>query len=129
TASADPPAKPEPAAEPVPPPAPVAEAAPAPAAEPAAAAPAASGGDDYPAFKGAGACKMATKGRSPVAKACSEGGAKAAKKVMKAMLKQWSKSGGEKMECDACHMDDNDITKLADDAKEKFKKLEGVYKE
>jgi len=75
---------------------------------------------DEPA-KDAGKCTIATKGDSPVAKACAEGGIKAAKKVMKDMTKK-AKAAGVKFDCDDCHKDDTKYT-LSDDAGDKMKKM------
>jgi hypothetical protein len=69
-----------------------------------------------------GKCKLATKGDGPVAKACTEGGIKKAKQVMKDLLKQ-GKAAGLKHDCDDCHKDDADYAQLTDDAKDKFQKL------
>jgi hypothetical protein len=69
-----------------------------------------------------GKCKLATKGDSPVVKACTDGGIKKAKATMKDMVKQ-GKAAGVKMECDDCHKDEKQYDVLTDDAKDKFKKL------
>lgn len=75
--------------------------------------------------EGAGAakkpCTIATKGDSPIAKACAEGGLTAAKTAMKDLVKR-SKAAGTKFECDECHSDDQKYT-LTADAKDKFKKM------
>jgi hypothetical protein len=132
---------PAPAAEPAPPapppPAPeTAPAAPAPAPEAPAAAPAenASPAPKAPAARASAAkespsgaagpndCKLAIKGDSPVAKACREGGVKQAKAVMKDLVKR-AKDSGAKFRCDDCHKDPQDFTKLAADAKTRFKEL------
>jgi hypothetical protein len=78
------------------------------------------------AFTGVGragdtSCTIATKGDSPVAKACTEGGIKKAKAVMKKMVKD-AKAGGFTGDCDDCHKDDAKFD-LTDDAAEKFKKM------
>jgi len=118
-----PPAPPPPAPEPEPAPAPVEPApAPAPAEErtppPGSARPrAATAG-----YTGPNPCKLATKGTSPVAQACKDGGEKAAKAVMKDLVAR-AKANGAKFRCDDCHKDPQDNTKLAADAPEKFKKL------
>ena len=39
-------------------------------------------------------CKAATKGDSPIAKACAEGGIKKAKEVMKSLVRDARKAGG-----------------------------------
>jgi hypothetical protein len=66
-------------------------------------------------------CTVATKGDSPVAKACTTGGIKEAKKVMKDMTKK-AKANGVKFDCDDCHKDDANYA-LTDDAGDKFKKM------
>src|SRR5262245_60385407 len=55
--------------------------------------------------QGDGKCKLATKGDSPIVKACTDGGIKAAKKAMKELTKK-AKAAGEKFDCDDCHKDD-----------------------
>ena len=74
----------------------------------------------------AGKCTIATKGDSVTARACTEGGRAAAKKVMKEMVKQ-AKASGQKFTCDGCHkdLDNYELTKGATDD---FKKLEAVAK-
>src|SRR5882724_13198697 len=71
-----------------------------------------------------GPCKIATKGDSPTAKACTQGGRDAATKLMKDMVKQ-AKAKGEKFTCDGCHkdLDNYELTKNANDD---YKKLEAV---
>jgi hypothetical protein len=68
-----------------------------------------------------GKCKVATTGDSPVAKACKDGGIKAAKATMKDMVKK-AKAAGVKMDCDDCHKDDTSY-ELTADGKDKFKKM------
>ena len=75
----------------------------------------------------AGKCTIAKKGDdNPVAKACETGGIKEAKKTMKAMVKV-AKDKGKKMECDACHKNEEDW-KLSDDAEKNFKDLLAAQK-
>jgi hypothetical protein len=71
-----------------------------------------------------GPCKIATKGDSPTAKACTKGGRDEATKLMKDMVKQ-AKGKGEKFTCDGCHkdLDNYELTKNANDD---YKKLEAV---
>jgi hypothetical protein len=71
-----------------------------------------------------GPCKIATKGDSPTAKACAQGGRDAATKLMKEMVKQ-AKAKGDKFTCDGCHkdLDNYELTKNATDD---YKKLEAV---
>ena len=75
------------------------------------------GGDD-------GKCTIATKGETPTAKACTQGGRDAATKLMKDMVKQ-AKAKGEKFTCDGCHkdLDNYELTKNANDD---YKKLEAA---
>ena len=74
--------------------------------------------------EGKGPCKIATKGDSPTAKACSSGGREAATKLMKDMVKQ-AKAKGEKFTCDGCHKD-LDNYELTKNAQDDYKKLEVV---
>jgi hypothetical protein len=71
-----------------------------------------------------GPCKIAIKGDSPTAKACTTGGRAAATKLMKDMVKQ-AKAKGEKFTCDGCHkdLDNYELTKNANDD---YKKLEAA---
>jgi hypothetical protein len=72
-------------------------------------------------YKGPDPCTLAT-GDSPVAKACREGGIKSAKTKMKELLRE-GRAAGVKHDCDHCHIDDADYSKLVQGAEEKFKKL------
>ena len=83
-----------------------APAAPTPPAKPKAAS------GNYPPYTGKKPCKLATKGRSPVAEACSKGGERKAKSKMKVMVKM-AKKKGMKTDCDDCHPDDeyDELTK------------------
>ena len=73
-------------------------------------------------------CTIATKGDSPVAKACKDGGIKRANTVMKAMQKV-GKGKGVKYTCDDCHKDhSSDNYALTKDAQENFKKLLAAQK-
>ena len=69
---------------------------------------------------------IAKKGDNPVVKACEKGGIKEAKKTMKAMVKV-AKDKGKKMECDACHKNEEDW-KLTDDGEKLFKDLLALQK-
>ena len=80
------------------------------------------GGAVRAADEGGGKCKVATKPETDVGKACAAGGIKAAKAKMKEMVKA-AKANGTKFQCDDCHIDDADFGKMADDSKDKFKKL------
>jgi hypothetical protein len=73
-------------------------------------------------YTGKDPCKVALEGDSPVAQACKDGGAKAAKTKMKAMVAS-AKKKGESIACDNCHSDTEDFTKLNKDAKDRFKRL------
>ena len=66
-------------------------------------------------------CTIATKGDSPVAKACASGGIKQAKATMKDLAKR-ARAGGKKFECDDCHKDDVKY-ELTSGARDKFKEL------
>jgi hypothetical protein len=57
-----------------------------------------------------------------VAKACSEGGLKAARATMKDLVKR-ARSAGVKFECDRCHSDEKDFSQLTKGAREKFAHL------
>jgi hypothetical protein len=67
-------------------------------------------------------CTIATKGDSPVAKACAEGGVKAAKSKMKELVRT-AKDNGAKFDCDNCHKDPDKGFELNSEARDKFKKL------
>jgi hypothetical protein len=121
TAEPAPPAPPPPPESPAPAPAPT-PAAPEPAAAPAAPAGGGGGATKASGYTGPDACKLAVKGNSPVAQACREGGAKAAKDTMKSLVKK-AKDNGAKFRCDDCHKDPQDNSKLAPDARERFKQL------
>jgi hypothetical protein len=71
-----------------------------------------------------GPCKIATKGQTPTAKACTSGGRDAATKLMKDMVSQ-AKAKGGKFTCDGCHkdMDNYELTK---NANADYKKLEAA---
>jgi hypothetical protein len=73
-----------------------------------------------------GKCTIATKGETPTAKACAQGGRAAAKKLMKKMVED-AKKKKEKFTCDGCHkdLDNYELTKNANDD---YKKLEAVLK-
>jgi hypothetical protein len=66
-------------------------------------------------------CTIATKGDSPVAKACASGGLVDAKRTMRDMVKVGKKAGA-KYECDDCHKNDTGYD-LTPQARENFKKL------
>jgi hypothetical protein len=69
-------------------------------------------------------CVIATKGDSPVAKACVQGGLVDAKRVMRDLVKQ-GKKAGQKFECDDCHKNDTGYD-LTPQARDKFKALLGA---
>ena len=86
---------------------------------------AASGSLLVAAAEGPPPCKRATGGdslASPVDQACREGGVAAAKIKMKEMLRD-GRRAGVKFECDDCHTSDEDYSKLANGAEDKFKRL------
>jgi hypothetical protein len=66
-------------------------------------------------------CNIATKGDSPVAKACASGGLVDAKRTMRDLVKS-GKKAGVKFECDDCHKNDVGYD-LTLQARENFKKL------
>jgi hypothetical protein len=66
-------------------------------------------------------CAIATKGDSPVAKACATGGLVDAKRVMRDLVKSGKKAGA-KYECDDCHKNDTGYD-LTPQARDNFKKL------
>jgi hypothetical protein len=76
------------------------------------------------AFADDKACVIATKGDSPVAKACTQGGLIDAKRVMRDLVKQ-GKKAGQKFECDDCHKNDTGYD-LTPQARDKFKTLLGA---
>jgi hypothetical protein len=79
------------------------------------------GGTPVLAAEGAAPCTIATKGDSPVAKACGAGGIPKAKAAMKDLAKK-ARAAGTKYQCDDCHKDDVKY-ELTADARDKFKKL------
>jgi hypothetical protein len=79
---------------------------------------------DVTRAKGKGPCKIATKGDTPTAKACAEGGRDEATKLMKTMVKQ-AKTNGEKFTCDGCHKD-LDGFELTKNANADYVKLEAI---
>jgi hypothetical protein len=74
------------------------------------------------AYTGPDPCQLAIRGDSPVGRACHQGGVKAAKVVMKDLVRR-AKAGGVKFNCDDCHASQEDFGDLAGDAREKFEKL------
>lgn len=98
-----------------------------PPAAPAGGAAPASAGKPVPAsrrseYSGPDPCKLAISGNSPVDRACSEGGLKAAKATMKDLVKK-GKAVGVAFDCDDCHSDPEDYSRVHADASEKFKRL------
>jgi hypothetical protein len=66
-------------------------------------------------------CTIATKGESPVAKACKAGGREQAEDAMRSLVKA-AKAKGVVYKCTACH-EDVDNYKLKSNADADFKKL------
>jgi hypothetical protein len=66
-------------------------------------------------------CAIATKGDSPVAKACVQGGLIEAKRTMRDLVKT-GKKANVKFECDDCHKNDVGYD-LTPQARDNFKKL------
>jgi hypothetical protein len=96
-----------------PPPQPDAPAkAPPPASKPAA----------PPKYTGPDPCKHATKGSNPIVAACAEGGIRKAKVTMRTLVRQ-AKAAGVRFDCDDCHKDDADYSKMTADAHDKLDKL------
>jgi hypothetical protein len=82
------------------------------------AAPADAGG-----YKGPAPCKVAgANDDTPVDKACREGGIKAAKALMKQLQKD-GKKADIRHQCEDCHTDEADHSKLTKDARDKLAKL------
>jgi hypothetical protein len=75
-----------------------------------------------PAYRGKDPCKMALRGESPVAKACSQGGLKKANDLMNSFVKR-AAAEGFKFVCLDCHPDEDDFSKLAPNADLEFRKL------
>jgi RNA polymerase sigma factor (sigma-70 family) len=75
---------------------------------------------------GGGACTIATKGESAVARACAKGGRAEAKKLMKEMVKS-AKTMGQKLACENCHID-LETFDLRENARDDYAKLEDVSK-
>ena len=63
------------------------------------------GGTPLLAAEAGAPCTIATKGDSPVAKACAAGGIPKAKAAMKDLAKK-ARAAGTKYQCDDCHKDD-----------------------
>ncbi len=68
-----------------------------------------------------GKCTIATKGDSPVARACARGGRKAAAREMKQLVKH-ARATGLKMKCGDCH-ETMEKLELKKNAEDDFKKL------
>ena len=66
-------------------------------------------------------CTIATRGSSPVAQACAEGGLVSAKRTMRELMKR-AKAAGTKFECDECHRNDTGYD-LTPQARDSFRKL------
>jgi hypothetical protein len=74
------------------------------------------------AYAGPDPCQVAVRGNSPVARACQQGGIKAAKTTMKDLISR-ARSTGLKLGCDDCHASETDYSELSKDAREKFANL------
>ncbi len=66
-------------------------------------------------------CTIAVRGESPIAKACKEGGVRAAKRAMKDMVRS-AREKGMAAECSDCHKGADDWT-LTKTAQEKFRRM------
>jgi hypothetical protein len=71
-------------------------------------------------------CTIATKGDSPVAKACAKGGRGDAKKLMKDAVKT-AKANGSTFTCEGCHKDLESF-ELTKNARDDFGKLMAAQK-
>jgi hypothetical protein len=71
-------------------------------------------------------CSVATKGDSPIAKACAKGGRTEAKKVMKEAVKT-AKANGTTFTCENCHKDLESF-ELTKNARDDFAKLIAAQK-
>jgi hypothetical protein len=71
-------------------------------------------------------CTIATKGDSPVAKACAKGGRGEAKKLMKDAVKT-AKANGSTFTCEGCHKDLESF-ELTKNARDDFGKLMAAQK-
>ena len=71
-------------------------------------------------------CTIATKGDSPVAKACAKGGRGEAKKLMKEAVKT-AKANGTTFKCEDCHKD-LETFELTKNARDDFGKLMAAQK-
>jgi hypothetical protein len=81
------------------------------------------GGDRVlPPYRGPDPCRMALRGESPVARACSDGGQRRAMELMQSFVKR-AKAEGITFVCTDCHVDEDDYTKLTPRADGEFRKL------
>jgi hypothetical protein len=76
-----------------------------------------------------GPCKLATKGDSPVAQACKEGGESKARALMKKMVAEANKRGMD-VKCETCHdrFGDGRYDLLTKDGRAQFDKMLVVAK-
>jgi hypothetical protein len=67
-------------------------------------------------------CKLATKGDSPVARACKEGGVEQAKKLMRSMRAKVNQYRNPRINCKDCHDHDADdrFDTLTKDGRDRF---------
>ena len=75
-----------------------------------------------PPYRGAEPCQMALRGESPVAKVCSERGARGAMELMQKFVKR-AKAEGITFVCTDCHADEDDYMNLKPRADAEFRKL------
>lgn len=75
-----------------------------------------------PPYLGPDPCQMALLGESPVAKACSKGGKRAAIELMQTFVSR-AKAEGIEFGCVDCHVDEDDYTHLKPQADVEFRKL------
>jgi hypothetical protein len=75
-----------------------------------------------PPYLGPEPCEMALLGESPVAKACSTGGKRAAIELMQTFVSR-AKAEGIEFDCVDCHADEDDYMHLKPQADTEFRKL------
>jgi hypothetical protein len=100
----------------------VATASPRPGITPAGATSVGTGAAQASAYSGPQPCTVAVRGDSPVARACREGGQKAAKNTMKNLITQ-ARAGGASFRCDDCHLNTDNYAQLGTGVDEKFRRL------
>jgi hypothetical protein len=98
------------------------------ATAPSPAAPAAPAAVPAPAkYTGDSPCKGDVDPNGPIGKACAKNGIQGAKTAMKELTRK-GRAAGVKFECDDCHKDDTDYSKLNDNARKQLEKLLAAVK-